>query len=88
LDSRATSISRLRNASFLEMQMLVNNKNFLENQLAVMDLRKKQIGKKLEDLLKEMKRVEETVNRQSHMIRNSGDKNKRFGVEMKTVEYC
>jgi|GEM_PF-5129636 len=86
--TRAASISRLKSSTFLELQMLINNRNFLERQLAAMEQRKIEIGEQLDYIGKEMKRIESFVNRNSEDIKRNGTPKRKYGVELKTIEYC
>ena len=82
-----SSIPRTNSTPFLELQMLINQKEFLEKQLINLDNRKTKILSKLEILAQDMRRIESIVNADSEEIKRSRYKKKKFGVELKTMRY-
>ena len=82
-----SSIPPANSLSFLRLQMLVNKKDFLERQLLALEKRQKQINKMLKDIAGSMKKIEMTVNTDSERVKLAKHKTKKYGVELKTIEY-
>ena len=84
---RIGSMPKAKTATFLELQMLVSKKEFLEKQLADMEKRKKNIDKQLSHIASSMQQIEAEINNKSSDVKSKADKNKSFGVELSIVRY-
>lgn len=82
-----SSIPGGNSLTFVELQMLINKKEFLEKQLLTLENRKKQISAELKNIAENMKRIEAIVNEDSEKVKQARHKKKKYGVELTTVEY-
>lgn len=86
-EQRTGSLTKVRSAKFLELQMLVTKKEFLEMQLAKLEKNQKEIGKKLEYISSSMKRIAVEVNTDAQNSKSGGKPAKKYGVQLEIIKY-
>lgn len=86
-EARTGSLAKVRSTDFLELQMLVTKKEFLEMQLDKLEKNKKLILKKLEYICKSMEKIAAEVNIDALNPNGPKKPDKKYGVQVEIIKY-